>query len=292
MGGARTPEASCAKPTGEFIKIEDASFSYPDAAAQVLSGLSLNADIGAITCLMGVNGCGKSTLIDCILGDLKITAGSIFINGVDSIQLKPHQLARRFSYVPQVHERAFPYRTRDVVLMGRTVFQGVLGLPSKEDNEMVDEALAECGISHLAMRPYTQLSGGEVQMVLLARALTQQAPFILMDEPTAHLDFKNELFFMETVVHLVREHGTGVLIATHSPNQPFYFEGNDVPCTCALMDAGKIGCFGAPSEVLTPQNLNDLYGIRAQVSALPTDNGRTFKQILLIATEDNTYEEQ
>ena len=272
-------------PSNAFIEVQDVVFVYPETEKAVLDHTSLDAPSGAVTCLMGVNGCGKSTLIDCVLGVNRISGGRILIDGEDAATLRPAALARRLAYVPQVHDRAFPYRVRDVVLMGRTVHHGILGAPGEEDRALVDEALRRCGIAHLAERSYTQLSGGEMQMVLLARALAQATPFILMDEPTAHLDFKNELFFMETVVHLVREQGVGVLVATHSPNQAFFFEGMDVPCTCALMDEGRVRFMGRPSDVLTAANLRELYGVRAQVVGAALEDGRSLNQILLIATE-------
>lgn len=268
-----------------FIDIRDVTFAYPETTRNVLDGASLSAPAGAVTCLMGVNGCGKSTLLDCVLGANRVTGGRIAVDGEDAATLRPATLARRLAYVPQVHDRAFPYRVRDIVLMGRTVHHGLLGAPGEEDRALVDDALGRCGIAHLADRSYTQLSGGEMQMVLLARALAQATPFILMDEPTAHLDFKNELFFMETVVRLVDEEGVGVLMATHSPNQAFFFEGMGVPCTCALMDAGRVRYSGLPSEVLTPANLSQLYGVRAQVVGTVLGDGRSLNQILLVATE-------
>lgn len=282
---AATGAMASAVPCGAaYIDVSGVTFAYPGTSQPVLSEASLEARKGYVTCLMGVNGCGKSTLIDCILGDNQIASGAIAIGGEDAAALSPEALAKRVSFVPQVHERTFPYRVRDIVLMGRTAHFGLLGSPSDDDRAIVDDALRECGIAHLAERPYTQLSGGETQMVLLARALAQQAPFVLMDEPTAHLDFKNELFFLETVVRLVREQGVGVLIATHAPNQAFYFEGKGVPTVCALMDAGRVRFVGAPSEVLTPGNLSDLYGIRAQVVDVDAGDGAMVKQLVLIGT--------
>ncbi len=233
---------------------------------------------------MGVNGCGKSTLIDCILGVNRVSAGSIAIGGVPQQRLRPHELARLVSYVPQVHERAFPYLVRDVVLMGRTAYQAQFASPSREDEDIVTQALEQCGVGRLADRPYTHLSGGEMQMVLLARALAQEAPFIIMDEPTAHLDFKNELMFMETVTRLVADSGIGVLVATHSPNQSFFFESYGLDVTAALMADGRICTRGRPSQVLTPESLRDVYGIQARVLQADLDDGRHLSQIALVAT--------
>lgn len=271
-----------------FIQVNGVTFTYPGAHALALDHVTLAADVGCVTCLMGVNGCGKSTLIDCILGDNQVDSGAVLIDGVDASALPPLQLARKVAYVPQVHDRAFPYLAHDVVAMGRTPYRGILGSIGEDDHALVDEALELCGIGYLAERPYTQLSGGEVQMVLLARALAQKTPFILMDEPTAHLDFRNELFFMETIVRLVRDYGVGVLTATHSPNQAFFFEGNGVPTSCALMDAGSVCQIGAPSEVLTAENLRELYGIEARIVSAETSHGHALSQILLVSTEGDS----
>lgn len=280
--------ANTATREAAYIHIANVTFAYPGADQPVLREASLVARKGGVTCLMGVNGCGKSTLIDCILGENQIESGSIAIDGQDASAFGPEALAKRVSFVPQVHERTFPYKVRDIVLMGRTAHFGLLESPGDDDRALVNDALRECGIAHLAERPYTQLSGGETQMVLLARALAQQAPFVIMDEPTAHLDFKNELLFMETIVRLVKEQGVGVLIATHSPNQAFYFEGKSVPTTCALMDAGRVQHIGLPSDVLTPGNLQDLYGICAQVVDVDTGGGNMAKQLVLVSTEKDS----
>lgn len=285
-----TPMTTAPCENAAYIEMTDVSFAYPGAGSLVLAKASLRAPRGAVTCLMGVNGCGKSTLIDCILGENRLASGAISIDGEDATTMHPSMLAKKVSFVPQVHDRAFPYRVRDIVLMGRTAHHGLLGSPGEDDRVIVDAALAECGIAHLAERSYTQLSGGETQMVFLARALAQQAPFILMDEPTAHLDFKNELFFMETVVRLVQEQGVGVLIATHSPNQALYFEGKGVPTTCALMDDGCVRFSGAPSDVLASEHLRDLYGINAQIVPVDIGGGHSLNQLVLVSTEESNHD--
>ena len=272
-----------------YIQVDSVSFAYPGTDAPVLDGATLHARKGMVTCLMGVNGCGKSTLIDCILGENHIDSGAIAIDSTDAATIRPTELARKVSFVPQVHERTFPYRVRDVVLMGRTAYRGLLSSPGDDDHAIVEKALDDCGIAYLVDRSYTQLSGGETQMVLLARALAQQAPFILMDEPTAHLDFKNELFFLETVVRLVRGRGVGVLMATHAPNQAFYFEGKGVPTVCALMDVGRVRFSGAPSTVLTQENLRGLYGIRTEVVVANAGDGAAFRQLVLVETERGAH---
>ena len=268
---------------GDAIEVRNAAFSY-DGSAFVFRNVGLEVGKGSICCLMGVNGCGKSTLIDCVLGMNDCAEGQVSIGGVAVKGMKPKDLARFVSFVPQVHDRSFPYKVADIVLMGRTAYQGGLGIPDEEDRLMCERALRHCRIEHLATRPYTQISGGEMQMVMLARALVQDTPFMVMDEPTAHLDFKNELIFEETVVELVKERNIGVILATHSPNQAFYFENAGVKTQVALMDAGSIRRFGAPRDVLTEQTLGELYAMDVRIAEIDLGDGSVCRQIVPVRT--------
>jgi iron complex transport system ATP-binding protein len=214
---------------------------------------------------MGINGCGKSTLIDCVLGANKPCAGTIEVFGQDAAHLPQHKLAQYVSYVPQVHEKTFPYTVAHIVEMGATARSRGFAGPDDSAKEQALAALERCGIADLAERPYTTLSGGQMQMALLARALVQASPIILMDEPTAHLDFANELVFLETLTELAAERGMSILMATHSPNHAFHLARSGVSTRVALMSGGKIVEVGAPRTTLTPQNLERIYGIRACV---------------------------
>lgn len=243
------------------VAVEGVKFSYGDTL--VLDGAALHVRRGTCMCLMGVNGCGKSTLLDCVLGAHRPSAGRIAICGQDAAVLRPAQLARLVAYVPQVHERSFPYTVNHVVLMGRTAHARSLAGPDWADESLALDALETCGIAHLSERPYTSLSGGEMQMVMLARALVQDTPIILMDEPTAHLDFRNELLFLETIEWLVRVRQVTVLMATHAPNQAFHLSQAGVPVDVALMSRGLIAQVGSPEAVLTQDALRDVFGVRA-----------------------------
>lgn len=265
------------------IEVRNAAFSY-DGSSFVFRNVDLEVEQGSICCLMGVNGCGKSTLIDCVLGVNECAEGEILIDGAAVKGMKPRELARHVSFVPQVHDRSFPYKVADIVLMGRTVYQGGLGVPDDEDRRLCRGALERCRIERLSERPYTQISGGEMQMVMLARALVQDTSFMIMDEPTAHLDFKNELIFEETVVELVKERGIGVLLATHSPNQAFYFENAGIQTQVALMDAGSIRCAGTPHEILTEQTLSEIYSMDVRIAELDLGGGSLCRQIVPVRT--------
>lgn len=229
----------------------------------VLDHFSLELMQGCVVCLMGVNGCGKSTFLDCVLGENKPNAGSIEIKGSDITAMKAHERAQLLAYVPQKHEQTFPYTVKHLVAMGRMVYQSGFGSTDENDRSLVGEALLTCGIEHLKDRICTELSGGEMQMVLLARALVQDTPLIVLDEPTAHLDFKNELLFLETIESLVIDKNVSVLMATHSPNQAFHLSSAGLDVQVALMSQGKVVKAGKPEDILTPESLRHYFGVLA-----------------------------
>ena len=140
------------------------------------------------------------------------------------------------------------------------------------------------GIGHLRQRPYTHISGGESQLVMIARALAQATPIIIMDEPTAHLDFRHELVIMETVARLVRAKGISVIMATHFPNHAFYFQNNGVATRVALLHEGSFLAAGAPEDILSEQNMERLYGVRTKLLTCDTNGAQTIKQIIPIST--------
>ena len=246
-----------------LIQIEKASFAYEET--RVFTDIDLSVSGGEIFCLFGPNGCGKTTLLNNILGILHPDKGKISIAGKDVGSYHPKDLARLMAFVPQHHEKTFPYRVREVVLMGRTPYTGLFSSPGKEDYEICEAALESVGIGHLAERIYTTLSGGETQLVMLARALAQEAPLIIMDEPASHLDFRHELLLLETIKKLVAEKGLTVILTTHSPNHAFYFENHKLPVTIAVMHERRIFSTGRPTEVLREENMARIFHVDSRV---------------------------
>ena len=258
-------------------KISHASFSYENHP--VFEDVSFEVKKGEILCLMGRNGCGKSTLLDSVLGIHPLKKGEILIDGRAVSSYKAQHLARKMAYVPQVHDRSFPYKTRQIVLMGRTAYAGEFGAPDEEDKKIVKRIMEEVGISYLADRPYTQISGGEMQMVILARALAQESPFILMDEPTAHLDFSNEMLFLEILAKFIGQENKTVLMATHSPNQAFYLDALGINVRVALMKDGSLTAIGKPRDMLTEEMIRHVYQIEGKIL---TDG--IYRQIMPVRT--------
>ena len=264
------------------IKVRDASFSY--GGPPVFEHVDLDVYPGRIYCLMGINGCGKTTLIDCMLGVNECMSGQVSVGGEAVGSLKPADVAKQISYVPQIHDRTFLYLVRDIVLMGRTAYQKGLSAPGADDMEKCEEAMKRCRILHLADRPYTQISGGEMQMVMLTRALVQDTPVIIMDEPTAHLDFRNEQLFLETVADLVKNRSIGAVIATHSPNQAFYFENAGLDTEVVLMADAAIRAKGRPSDVLTEKLLQEVYGMDVRIADIDLGEDGRIKQLIPVRT--------
>lgn len=263
------------------LEANNLTFAYQER--DILSDISFQINKGEIFFLLGPNGCGKTTLLDCVLGLLKARHGNIRINGHNIKEMKPESIARQVAYVPQSHNKTFPYTVKDIVLMGRAAYIGMFAAPSPDDRHIVEEALDRVGILHLKDRRYTELSGGEGQLVMIARALAQKTSLIVMDEPTAHLDFKHELVIMETIVELVRETALSVLMASHFPNHCFYYENSNTTTRVALMNESKFLGTGSPTEILSEENLKKTYGVNARVVSYGVDQ-KEFRQVIPIST--------
>lgn len=246
-----------------ILSVRDASFSYE--GVNVFERINLDLDKGEVLCLFGPNGCGKTTLLDNILGHLEPDEGSIIIDGKERGRYSHREIARKIAYVPQVHERTFPYRVIDIVVMGRTPYLSPYSSPGREDYIIAEHALEMTGIFKLKDRLYTRLSGGETQLVILARALAQDAPVIIMDEPASHLDFRHELLLLETVAELVVKKNLSILVSTHSPNHAFFFENRGLPVRVAMMSERRIIYMGTPGDVITEEKMKRVFNINTKV---------------------------
>jgi iron complex transport system ATP-binding protein len=242
------------------LDAHDLAFGYPEWP--VGSDVSLSIAPGEVLCLLGPNGCGKTTLFKTMLGLLAPQGGRVTVGGDDLGLLRRPEIARRMAYVPQASSTPFPYTSLDLVLMGRVAHRGIFAGPTAADRSAAQQAFADLGIAHLGDRDVTRLSGGQRQLVMIARALAQAAPLIVMDEPTASLDFGNRAKVLAEIKRIAAR-GVGVVFSTHDPAHAFA-----VASRVALMREGVLVASGSPLEVLTAQRLGHVYGIEVTVERL------------------------
>ncbi len=262
--------------------VEDACFSH--GKQSIFNHVNLAVLPGETLCLLGPNGCGKTTLLDCILGINQLEQGHIFLSGRNTRKLAPSRLARLAAYVPQHQTKHFSFTVHDILLTGRTPYTRFYASPSESDIRRVDQILEDMNMTHLKDRDYTRLSGGESQLVIIMRALIQDTPVILMDEPTAHLDFKHELLVLETIVRLVKERAMTLIMATHFPNHAFFLENAGIPVRVAFMDQTGVYPAGRPSKALTRDNLERFYQVRTSVVVHDIQGKGSLKQIMALET--------
>ena len=240
-----------------LLTIENVFGGYGNG--DVLKGISCNADYGDVLCLLGPNGCGKTTLFRMMLGTLPVTDGKIAIDGKNIPDFTTKALANMIAYIPQYHSPVFAYTVLDIVIMGRASHFSAFETPKEPDREAAFSALEKVNALHLANKKYTSLSGGQRQLVLIARAICQSAKIFIMDEPAANLDYANHQLLMNVISGLARQ-GYCIIMSTHSPEHPF-----SVGTKVLLMKTGKVVGFGTPKEVITSETLQSVYDIEMDV---------------------------
>lgn len=248
-----------------MIQVRDVEFSY--GKQKVLKGISFCMEKGEFVCVLGANGCGKTTLLKSILAFLTPQHGQVLLYGKDIHQMDERERARKIAYIPQYHTPPFPFTVRDVVLMGRTPHLSRICRPTEKDCRIADESMERLGIARYANKSYTALSGGQRQMVVIARALAQQPDLLIMDEPTASLDFGNQYLVLAQVKKLARE-GMGVLMVTHNPDHAFYCADRII-----AMEDGKILSMGDAGKVINEAVMKAVYHMPVKVRSVSLGEG-------------------
>lgn len=243
------------------IDVNNATFSY-DEERPIFRNISFSVSQGEVLCLLGPNGAGKSTLIRCLNRLLPLSSGTVYLDGQDISRLSRRQIAKKIAYVPQSHIPAFPYTVFNVVLMGRTAHHGFLSSPGKKDRDIAEQAMESLGITYLEHKPYTQISGGERQLVLLAAVLAQEPEYLLLDEPTSHLDFGHQTRLLEVINRLSKQ-GMTVIMSSHFPDHAFLTDGK-----VAILKAGSLVDIGSAAKVVTETNIRDTYGIEVLIGSV------------------------
>lgn len=241
-----------------LLNAKNLHFAYTTGNT-VLHDVSLHLDQGETLFILGKNGSGKTTLLSCLSGILKPINGSVFLESTEINEFSPSERAQKIALIPQFHTPIFAYSVRQMVMMGRTPYLPWFGSPSQRDEEIVDQSLEQVGLIELRDRSYTEISGGEQQLVLIARGLAQRSSILLMDEPTAHLDLSNQHRVLE-IIHQLGEQGLSFIISSHSPNDALIYADKVL-----LLSGGWVIDYGKPQETLTEPLLSSVYGIQTEV---------------------------
>jgi len=240
------------------IRAEKLGFHYKNGK-EVFGDVSFNFSSNKVFCILGPNGVGKSTLLKCLINHLTSTKGNVYYDNKLVGKYSAKELASKVAYIPQMHNPTFAFSIIDVVTMGRTSRLGYFSSPNKNDESIAMENLRFLGIEHLANKSYTAISGGERQLVMLAAALTQEPKIMLLDEPTAHLDFGNQYRFLR-IVKDIKAKGVGVIMTSHFPDHAL-----EVADVTGIMNHGGFTHIGKPEDVITKENMEELYGIPVNI---------------------------
>jgi iron complex transport system ATP-binding protein len=241
------------------LTVSHAEYHYDFEKSHGFKDINFTLEEPGIMSILGPNACGKTTLLKCIDGLMKLDSGRISINDKDLCHLSRSEIAKAIGYVPQFHQPSFAFSVLDAVVVGRAPHIGFLDSPKKEDFLIAKQALETMGISYLADAPYTQLSGGERQMVLIARILAQQPSLLLLDEPTSHLDFGNQIKLLATLQKLANT-GLPIIMTSHFPDHAFLVSNK-----VALMKHGELIDVGPPDKIITEFHLEDVYKIKVKI---------------------------
>jgi ABC transporter related protein len=241
-----------------MLEISSLTFKYSDQ--RVLQDFSANISTSRATSILGANGCGKSTLLQLLTGRLSPTHGKISIDGAPLESYSSRELARKVTYIPQFHAPVFSFPVLDVTVMGRSAHLGYFSSPGQRDYDIARYWLEKLEIQDLATRKYTEISGGQRQLVLMASALAQEPEVIMLDEPTSHLDFGNSMRLIEVLANLHNEQKTGIIITTHNPNEALRLGGDAL-----VMHDGRPLSHGPVRESLCSEILSEIYHYPVEV---------------------------
>ena len=268
------------------LVVRDVAVGY-DRDDPVQKNVNFSVESGEVCCILGPNGCGKTTLVKTIIGLNELFSGTITVDGSDVTRWSAARLSDTIAYVAQRHSQPFPYQVKDIVMLGRiNKMASMNGQPSKKDYNIVENVMDEMGILHLRDKPYNDISGGELQMVMFARALAQEPQMLILDEPTAALDYGNAVRVIEKVRYL-RRAGYAVLMITHNPDHAFMTGAN-----VALFMRNKPMKFGSAFSIITRENIQDAYGVNVKLVEFTHDNREIMRTCAPEFGGDDEFEDE
>lgn len=241
-----------------IFSVENGHFGYADR--KILQDVSFSIKEGEVMTVLGPNGVGKTTLLKCMMGLLRWKEGKTTLDGKPLDEMKPADVWTRIAYVPQSKGTALSYTAREMVLMGRSARLGLFSQPTKEDYRRADEAMEQVGITHLAYKQCSCMSGGELQMVLIARALSANPEMLVLDEPESNLDFKNQLIVLETIQRLSKEQGIAAIVNTHYPAHAL-----KIADKALLLNYNGNCQFGNVEEIVNEANMQEAFHVEVKI---------------------------
>ncbi len=241
-----------------IFEVKNGTFGYDKRI--VLNDISFRVKTGEVMSVLGSNGVGKTTLLKCMMGFLKWNQGQSFVDGTPLGEISSKELWKRIAYVPQAKGSAFAYTALDMVVLGRSAHIGTFRQPKKEDMEIALGAMEEIGILHLKDKMCTKMSGGELQMVLIARALTAFPEMLVLDEPESNLDFKNQLIILDTIKKLSQERNISAIVNTHYPAHALQLSDKAL-----MMNRDGSSIYGTAQDVINEDNMRKVFGVHVHV---------------------------
>ena len=255
------------------LTIKDGCFSY--GGRNVLDNINIILEKGSMTAVLGPNGAGKTTLLRCIMGFLKWKSGSCTLDGKEVNAIPCRELWKRVAYVPQARNASAAYTVRDMIIMGRSAHIGMLSKPSDKDIRLAEETMERFSLTKISDKDCNAISGGELQMALIARAIVSSPELLILDEPESNLDFKNQLVVLEAMSQLSAD-GVTCLFNTHYPAHALQRAGKSL-----LLSADGSALFGSTSEIVTEENISRAFGVRTVIGEVETDE-KLYKSITAV----------
>ena len=255
-----------------IFRVENGCFGYKEN--QILKKISFTVGNGEVLSVLGSNGVGKTTLLKCMMGLLKWNSGHSYVDDQEISQMKHKDFWQKIAYVPQAKGAAFGYSALDMVTLGRSAHLGTFAQPGKEDRKAAEEAMEEIGITYLRDKLCTEMSGGELQMVLIARALTIAPSMLVLDEPESNLDFKNQLIILETIQKLSKNRGISAIVNTHYPEHALKISDKAL-----LLNQDGTNVFGNADEVINVENMRHSFSVQVHINQFSVD-GRDYRSVV------------
>ncbi|MDO4267141.1 MAG: ABC transporter ATP-binding protein [Eubacteriales bacterium] len=262
-----------------ILEVKNGSFGYPKQEL-ILNNINLTLNEGKILAILGPNGIGKTTLLKCMVGLLPWRSGKSLLCGTDIAAMTPRQIWSVISYIPQSHTFAFSFTGLEMVMLGRSSHLGAFEQPGAKETKMAQDIMERIGISHLADKDCNRMSGGELQMVLIARALINEPKLIILDEPETGLDFHNQILVLDMIERLAHQEGICAVMNTHYPTNAL-----SISDEAFMMNRSGDFIFGRTEEVLTEEHISRSFDVNVVVSQLPYEN-RIIKSIIPVSIPD------